>query len=127
MAMDQLYTDSLRELEQAKARIAELEQERDAYRTAEEAQIALRQKMEQERDMWAAQLDRPSISMIKELMHSGVEPDNITTSLARRDALKQAEWISSYLRSLPFNTTRISPIDLNIEAKKLLREAEAHQ
>lgn len=34
--------------------VAELERERDAYRTAEEHQIALRQKIEQERDALAA-------------------------------------------------------------------------
>ena len=39
------------------ARIAELERERDAYRTAEEHQIALRQKIEQERDSMAEYLN----------------------------------------------------------------------
>lgn len=77
MAIDQLYTDALKELEQVKAARDEyrnhleticemtgqgsdigaaheavnaLIEERDQYRAAEEAQIALRQKMQQERD-----------------------------------------------------------------------------
>ena len=153
-----LAEEACRALAAQRKRIAQLEQERDAYRTAEEHQIALRQKIEQERDALAA--DRadliqeliPLQNMTHGLARSGgCSPDypndakavleRVTGGhapffddsgpsakcLSRRDALKQAEWISSYLRSLPFNTTRISPIDLNIEAKKLLREAEAQQ
>lgn len=125
--------------------VAKLEHERDAYRTAEEHQIALRQKLEEREAALAAHVER-----LQEAGDKLREPWDLSTvlgaetrrriegwdkaraespvtSLARRDALKQAEWIRSYLRSLPLNTTRISPIDLNIEAKKLLREAEAPQ
>lgn len=50
-------SDIAAELAYRDARIAELERERDAYRTAEEHQIALRQKIEQERDSMAEYLN----------------------------------------------------------------------
>ncbi|MCP1316414.1 hypothetical protein [Halomonas sp. 707B3] len=151
-------SDIAAELAWRDAEIARLERERDAYRTAEEHQIALRQKIEQERDALAA--DRadliqeliPLQNMTHGLARSGgCSPDypndakavleRVTGGhapffddsgpsakcLSRRDALKQAEWISDYLRSLHWNTMSISPIDLNIEAKRLRRQAEAQQ
>lgn len=46
------------ELSEAQKRIAELERDRDAYRTAEEAQIALREKAIEGRDEAAANANR---------------------------------------------------------------------
>ncbi|WP_339886127.1 hypothetical protein [Vreelandella maris] len=63
MAMDQLYTDTLKELERANARIAALEDDIEIFKAAEEMQIALREKMELQRDELAT--DRADL--IKEL------------------------------------------------------------
>lgn len=77
MAMDQLYTDTLKELERANARVAALEDDIEIFKAAEEMQIALREKMERERDELAA--DRADLikeltacqNMLHGLAHSG--------------------------------------------------------
>lgn len=126
MAMDQLYTDTLKELEQARAARDEyrnhlevicemtgegsdigaaheavnaLIEQRDQYRAAEAYQIALREKMEQERDALAAHVERLNllakdayspkngwtIQDLQELGRAALQ-DTPATSLARRDA-----------------------------------------
>lgn len=90
--------------------VAKLEQERDAYRAAEEHQIALRQKMEGERDQAAANANRLRAALhycneylygshLNTIGHGSKAHMEIAdalgetpvTSLARRDALKQVE------------------------------------
>ena len=77
MAMDQLYTDTLKELERANARVAALEDDIAIFKAAEEMQIALREKMERQRDELAT--DRADLikeltacqNMLHGLAHSG--------------------------------------------------------
>ena len=79
--------------------VAELECERDAYRTAEEHQIALRQQLEQEKDALAAHVERIKTEESRAykggLSMPGLLHDIIyespAISLDRRDALKQVE------------------------------------
>ena len=90
--------------------VAELERERDAYRAAEEHQIAQRQKMEGERDQAAANANRLRAALhycneylygshLNTIGHGSKAHMEIAdalgetpvTSLARRDALKQVE------------------------------------
>ncbi|MBM62173.1 MAG: hypothetical protein CL484_04410 [Acidobacteria bacterium] len=81
------------------AALAELERERDAYRAAEEAQIALRQKLEEDRDALAVQVERIKAEESRAykggLSMPGLLHDIIyespAISLDRRDALKQVE------------------------------------
>lgn len=85
-----------------------IEQERDAYRAAEEAQIALRQKMEGERDALAAHVERfgecrLQSGRISLLRVRSLLSDSPTTSLARRDLLKQAEMLEFTAQRLEDN------------------------
>ena len=84
------------------ARIAELERERDAYRAAEEYQIALRQKIERERDQAAAHISELKCAIIRIAHDHDLGENQLPSqelmddasgmlSLARRDAIKQAE------------------------------------
>lgn len=92
-------SDIAAELAWRDAEIARLERERDAYRTAEEHQIALRQKIEQEREAMAAHVARIKAEESRAykggLSMPGLLHDIIyespAISLDRRDALKQVE------------------------------------
>lgn len=134
------------ELSDAQKRIAELERDRDAYRTAEEAQIVLRQKLEAERDALAAHLER-----ITEARNSNrgdtlanicavIDEATHQTSLARRDAIKQVEamrhvakWLSGEIEEscigLDFGgeiagPTRCSDADkCRVAGERIFREA----
>lgn len=49
----------------------------------------------QERDALAAQLDRPRVKILGDLLKAGIDPENIHASLARRDLLKQADTLTT--------------------------------
>lgn len=118
-------------------RIAELERERDAYRTAEEHQIVLRQKIEQERDALAAHVEtmraslleaasNPQLTVMEHLLAkklSKIAHEVPTTSLARRDALKQAAALESMAKT-PF---AIEPSEILAVAAEFRRQAESQQ
>lgn len=130
MAMDQLYTDALTELEQAKARIAELEGDIEIRRAAEEMQIALRQKAEQERDALAAHIERFKIGFM-----AGADDEQLGemlnktpfVSLHRRDALKQAEEIQHLIDDTLHWADGHVIANLHVELARLRQKAEGHQ
>lgn len=68
MAMDPLYTEALKELDQVKA-------ERDKFRKAEEMQIALRVKMEGERGALRNLVDQFKAATIKASMNGFGQDD----------------------------------------------------
>lgn len=120
----------------ADVRIAELERERDAYRNAEEAQIALRQKMEEERDSLAAQAQAfreksqelhiryPLSPWIQQHYESvmNTKPEKV---LACRDANKKAEALEDAADE--FEVHERARQCLKWKASKLRQQAEAQQ
>ena len=122
---------------------AHLMRERDAYRTAEENQIALRQKLEEERDALAAHVERIKAEESRAysgglsmpgLLHSIIHKSP-ATSLDRRDTLKQAEgWeqaahvieIMECPKGAQFFREGVVN-HLRYKAEKMRRQAEAHQ
>ena len=136
--------------------VAKLEHERDAYRTAEEHQIARRQKIEQERDALAAHVERlrerlamcrhyacysigdstplaMQLASIREVASEALreEPKG---SLARHDLIKQAEELEStalHLESIDGCGIELglncAANELNHRAAELRRQAEAQQ
>ncbi|HBP78107.1 MAG TPA: hypothetical protein DD685_04265 [Halomonas sp.] len=137
-----LAEEACRALAAQRKRIAQLEQERDAYRTAEEHQIALRQKIERERDQAAANANRlrAALHYCNEYLYGshlntighgskahmeiadalGETPAN---SLARRDALKQAEVLELAEKAMTNEqdaaTMRLNAAELRKRAQEL--------
>jgi len=116
--------------------VAQLEQERDAYRTAEEHQIALRQKIEQERDALAAHVERlvvaandavdqPRSCMMVAQWESAVK-DAPASSLARRDARMKSEALHNAVCVLESEFDPCHPIIERVESleAELRRQAE---
>lgn len=125
-------------LEAAESRIAELERDRDNQRAAEEMQIRLREKMEEERDALAVHVKRlrDALSYSSEYLHgshlntighgskahmemvSALE-DTPTTSLARRDAKVAYEAV--YTATVILNTAEASEylVELRQQAEAL--------
>lgn len=90
MAMDQLYTDTLTELEQAKVRIAELE-EREA---ALAAHVELSNKLMLEARIVMDDFNEKQYTVSQNIRkHMGSLP---STSLARRDLINQAHGIADF-------------------------------
>lgn len=117
------------------AAIAELEHERDAYCAAEEMQVALRQKMEADRDALAAHVERIKTEESRAykggLSMPGLLHDIIyespTISLVRRDANKKAEALEEFAEGLPkFGHMGVEKA-LLIKSRALRRQAEAQQ
>lgn len=69
MAMDQQYTDALKELREAKSRIDQLEQEVETHAKAEKLLIQLRERAQGERDDFASHLARV-IEDVRQLIDS---------------------------------------------------------
>ncbi|NYT74207.1 hypothetical protein HZU72_17490 [Halomonas sp. QX-2] len=180
MAMDQQYTDTLKELEQAKAARDEyrnhlevicemtgegsdigaaheavnaLIEQRDQYRAAEEAQIALRAKMEQERDALAAHLEQLSYlivdakrcaavlafplnynapdyqSFAKDVMSTieALSKKEPIASLACRDLIQRAEELEEFAAELPKFSAMGMEKALILKARERRKQAEGHQ
>lgn len=123
------------------AAIAKLEQERDAYRTAEEHQIALRQKIERERDALAAHVERLRNACqmafqtpLNEHYSKGVNvalfhaiESTAENNRKRRDLIKQAEALEEFAEGLPkFGHMGVEKA-LLIKSRALRRQAEAQQ
>ncbi|QPI62389.1 hypothetical protein [Vreelandella venusta] len=133
-------SDIAAELAYRDARIAELERERDMHKAAEEAQIALRQKMEGERDALAAHVESLAHEIegalrIKDLwlpthcepehegecqalamMHSAfarAAVETPETSLARRDAEQQMIGAASFKAEA--HNASILPVRIHLE------------
>lgn len=128
---------------------AHLMRERDAYRTAEECQIAVRQKIEQERDALAAHVERLRNACqmafqtpldehyskgVNVALHHAIESTG-ENNLDRRDTLKQAEgWeqaahvieIMECPKGAQFFREGVVN-HLRYKAEKMRRQAEAHQ
>lgn len=126
-------------LSEAAQRLVKLEAERDAYRAAEEHQIARRQKMEEERDALAAHaemlqeiadevfldlMDDPSPTC-HVIFQKAVQPP--AASLDRRDARIVADALLNLLGVVRCsgNHYLIATIETNIE--HLRQQAEVHQ
>lgn len=183
MAMDPLYTDALKELEQAKAARDEyryhleticemtgqgsdigaaheavntLIEERDQYRAAEEAQIALRKKMERQRDSLQRLANNKAEQRDSLLVYVGklhdlirrmdyeswmLDPEQTAVfeearkliaqpaadSLDRRDALKQAEEVQHLIDETLHWADGHVIANLNDELERLRQKAEGHQ
>ena len=128
-----LAEEACRALAAQRKRIAHLEAEVEQHAAAEGVQIALRQKMEGERDALAAHVGRikaeerrayvGGLSM-PGILHSIIHqhPD---TSLTRRDLIKQAEVLEVFAAGLPkFNHMGVEKA-LLIKSRALRRQAEA--
>lgn len=101
------------ELEAKVRQNVHLMRERDAYRTAEEYQIALRQKLEEERDSLAAHVERIKAEESRAykggLSMPGLLHDIIyespTISLVSRDLLKRAEVLEAVAAMIKSDAT----------------------
>lgn len=103
-----LAEEACKALAAQRKRIAQLESDCAAHKAAEEVQIALRQKMEGERDALAAHVERfgecrLQSGRISLLRVRSLLSDSPTTSLARRDLLKQAEMLEFTAQRLEDN------------------------
>ena len=131
-----LAEEACRALAAQRKCIAQLERERDAYRTAEEHQIALRQKMEEDRDALAAHVERIKDCFKRtELPLPGIFQAEIyqlfaqspTTSLASRDA-DILEYMASEIKSMHPKASKDGiAAHLSCVATSYRQKAEAEQ
>ncbi|QHD50013.1 hypothetical protein [Vreelandella aquamarina] len=122
----------------------QLMRERDAYRNAEETQIALRERVQEERDALAAHVERlatASHRLINELylgddeglldhsdrMREAIESvkSDPRASLKRRDLLKQAEVLEEEAECM--NDIEYAQDRLIERANELRQQSEGHQ
>lgn len=130
-----------------------LRKEADLYRAAEEAQIALRAKMEQERDALAAHLEQLSYlivdakrcaavlafplnynapdyqSFAKDVMSTieALSKKEPIASLACRDLIQRAEELEEFAAGLPKFSAMGMEKALILKARERRKQAEGHQ
>lgn len=124
-------SDIAAELAYRDARIAQLEHERDAYRTAEEAQIALRQKAdEREAALWetlAKIADDLGIDCQSARGRDGKPSDVYIEHINRLKTLAQANELANCCDLLTDKGYIDAAIYIHDLSQERRRQAEAHQ